>query len=74
MTYRFEENSIWLTLGTIKEASPPPVAGVSSHIFWAEKASWFVVPDDGTPRHDQFGPDGQGKLDGWRGRGTKAKL
>jgi hypothetical protein len=64
MTYLFKREEIGVTLGTIKEANPP-IAGLSSHIFLAEKAPWFVIPDDGAVRHDGFGYDFQAKLDKW---------
>lgn len=71
MTYEFEKGSIWLTLGTIKN---PPISRVSSHIFVAEKAPWFVLSDDGVVRHDEFGPDGQRKLHKWKQGMTRSKL
>lgn len=65
MTYLFKRHEIGLTLGTIKEASPP-IPGLSSHIFLSEKASWFVIPDDGAVRHNGFGYEFQAKVDKWK--------
>ncbi|EXJ91036.1 hypothetical protein A1O1_04143 [Capronia coronata CBS 617.96] len=62
MQYRFQD-VIGITLGTIQAGTSLPRLG--THIFLKEKAPWFVLPDDGAQRWDEFPPEFQQKLDQW---------
>lgn len=64
MRYLFDPHRIAVTMGTIIEASP--AVPRPAHIFLKEKASWFVLPDDGAERHDDFPGDFRTKIDQWR--------
>ncbi|KAG0646325.1 hypothetical protein D0Z07_8365 [Hyphodiscus hymeniophilus] len=73
MMYKFQREKISLTAGSIDEKS---VKGVLvkpvEHIFLAEKAPWFIVPDDGLNRFETF-PDMEGfvkKMEEWK-KGSK---
>lgn len=69
MQYDSEPGMIGIPAGTIDEESleerSPGETGKGKgerlrpecHIFLREKASWFVVPDDGLGRHDGFTPE-----------------
>ncbi|KIV91617.1 hypothetical protein PV10_06135 [Exophiala mesophila] len=65
MKYAFGGGKIGVTLGTIT-AADPPLPPIKDHIFLAEKASWFVLPDDGAAREDDFGGDWRERIARWR--------
>ncbi|KIX09524.1 uncharacterized protein Z518_00604 [Rhinocladiella mackenziei CBS 650.93] len=65
MRYHFEPERIGLCLGTVLEARPP-LPGLSAHIFLNEKASYFVLPDDGASGWDEFKPKFHDKIRKWK--------
>jgi hypothetical protein len=69
MEYYLQPQSVGIAAGTIDrstETLPQPV----EHIFLAEKAPWFKVPDDGLARFEEFDPPFQGKLEAWKRENT----
>jgi len=67
MRYYKESDRIGIAAGsitenTMKDALPKP----DHHIFVAEKASWFDLPEDGLPRHDYHTDSFQEGLDAFK--------
>ena len=65
MSYHFEPDRVWVTLGTVVFAEPP-LPRPSVHIFLKEKAPWFVLPDDGAERRDEFSPEFAKFIETWK--------
>lgn len=70
MRYHLEPERIGVTLGSVVEAEPA-LPGLSAHIFLKEKAPWFVLPEDGAERWDEFPPGFQDMLERWN-KGDKS--
>jgi len=67
MEYHATGDTISVAAGTIDEGRVVgKLAGPSSHIFVAEKAAWFTIPDDGLRRYDRFPDDFQEAIDAWK--------
>lgn len=67
MEYHATGDTIGVAAGTIDEGSVVgKLAGPSSHIFVAEKAAWFTIPDDGLRRYDRFPDSLQEAIDAWK--------
>lgn len=67
MQYHCEPDIVGVAVGTIDEDSlTEQLRGPSNHIFVAEKASWFNIPNDGLPRYETFSPEFMKMLDAWR--------
>ena len=65
LQYYFQPERLSIAAGTIDRCRtllPPP----REHIFLAEQASWFKLPEDGLDRFDEFTPPFQGKLEVWK--------
>ena len=65
MQYYLQPDRLSIAAGTIDRtiaALPQP----EEHIFLAEKASWFKIPDDGLARFEEFDPPFQRKLESWK--------
>ncbi|KAL2398952.1 hypothetical protein ABEF93_006623 [Exophiala dermatitidis] len=57
MRYYEESDRIAVTLGTMElGGSGTAMPSIGAHIFLKEKAPWFVLPDDGAERWDEFSP------------------
>jgi hypothetical protein len=65
MQYHLQPERLGIAAGTI-DRSTEPLPQPEEHIFLAEKASWFRVPDDGLKRFMEFDPPFQSKLDSWK--------
>ena len=58
-----------IAVGTIDEESVVgELAGPSNHIFVAEKAAWYRIPDDGLRRYNGFPEEMQKTIDAWKKR------
>ena len=67
MQYHHIPDTVGVAAGTIEEDSlKEQLSGPSNHIFVAEKASWFTIPNDGLPRYEAFSPEFTKMLDAWR--------
>ena len=66
MEYYATPDTISIAAGTIDEGSVVgDLPGPTNHIFVADKAPWFKIPNDGLERYDGF-PDGmQTAIDRW---------
>ena len=69
MQYICQPERIGITAGSINEESVKgQLPKVGEHIFVeeGEKAGWYDIPDDKTPRSRRFDEPFQKKLDAWR--------
>lgn len=65
MVYHFEKEKTGVCLGSVNEAEPA-LPKLEAHIFLAEKASWFVVPEDGARRQDGFSAEHEALIAKWK--------
>ena len=63
MRYHFEPNRIAVTLGTMVEGDLPRL---DAHIFLKDKASWFVLADDGAERLEEFPAGFDQRMEDWK--------
>ena len=70
MQYYSQPERLSIAAGTI-DRSTEPLPQPEEHIFLAEKASWFKIPDDGLARFEEFDPPFQRKLEIWQNRGVE---
>jgi hypothetical protein len=67
MKYKFQPENVSITAGSIDESSVKgSLVKPCEHIFLAEKAEWFEVPNDGASRYETFPGGFEEKLEGWR--------
>ena len=52
-------------MGTVQR-SDPPLPRIDSHIFLKEKVAWYVLPDDGAQRYDEFHAECVVPLEEWK--------
>lgn len=64
MQYHCIPDTVSVGAGTVEEESlTEKLSGRTNHIFVAEKASWFTIPNDGLPRYEKFPPEFTKMLD-----------
>ena len=66
MQYYMTPDSIGVAAGTVDEASLQGRIVKPNHIFVAEKAGWYILPEDGLDRHDMFPPEFQEAIERWK--------
>ena len=72
MTYYATPDTIAVAAGTIDEKSVQgELVKPGNHIFVGEKANWFVLPEDGLDRYDEFPPGFEDALETWKGQVKK---
>ena len=68
MTYYALPDTIAVAAGTIDEESVQgELVKPGNHIFLGEKAKWYVLPEDGLDRYDEWPPGFEDALETWRG-------
>jgi len=81
MRYFCEKETMWITAGTVDEASVKGVLPrISRHIFVGSKSVWWDVPGDGAERSVERGPGFEEVVERWRrenrggqGRGSEGE-
>lgn len=58
MQYYRDPEHIGVTVASIDHASVP-LGRPQFRIFVKESPSWYQIPEDGLPRHDEFNPSFQ---------------
>jgi hypothetical protein len=65
MQYYMQPQRVSIAAGTI-DRSTATLPQPKEHIFLAEKAPWFKLPDDGLAGFEEFDPPFQSKLEAWK--------
>ena len=69
MQYYCQPERLDIAAGTV-DRSIEPLPQPKEHIFVAEKASWFKIPDDGLARFEKFDTPFSEKLENWKNTKT----